>query len=750
MFKKILLLVIMSMALFGKVSACSWYDADLEYYNLFSQDIMNDPRYRPFLVTLESRYYPHDILRNGNIQEWQEYLGLSYDDTRYLVFDASRDDLRNLTKGKPASDRNLAFATPEFVTKHKQALLYLAYAKYLEPYMHICPSEEENENEYYWDYEDSYEHHAGELEYEKVKTVLTKSYAAETDKELKLRYAYQMVRLAHYTRRYKEAVQLFDTYVRPLGLTTEMYYYALSQKAGALRGQKKMEQANRIFVNVFANSADLKTAAYTSMTLGWDNEISFADFLDGAANDEERNEIYLLMGYRGFNNPTNEIEKIVANNPDAIQAKVLMVRAINLIERELLPTYDGDPYCEKGVYPEIDEQRSEELRPFMKQTIKVCDQQCTAAKDKNFWNLASSYLHFLQKDFDKATSALNAVHSNDELYMATVDKLTAYIDICRQSKFTADVENELYAKYEDLMTGGGDIPAPFADPFIMKVIANRYFRQSDKAKAFLVLHNITDIETNLKESLLDEIKNFLDKKGKNDYEKYLASSSTYGVNDYDKYLAYVKGVVKLTNGDLKEAKPLFKKQGRLTVSKRIFGNNIRVWYSGEEDEIMRDDYIAEFAFIKNKMSELDVTEALLKLQEIADEDSDKGAKANYLMGNFFYNVSLTGYYRHYLRFDNNNAYNWEKFSFYSGLYQNTLPLAAKYFNAAYARATDEELVAHILFGKAKVAQQDNEREGHTIFNSVDKDLYRTFGKYSQTNFYKDVFTNCTYYSDFSN
>ena len=69
MFKKILLLVIMSMALFGKVSACSWYDADLEYYNLFSQDIMNDPRYRPFLVTLESRYYPHDILRNGNIQE---------------------------------------------------------------------------------------------------------------------------------------------------------------------------------------------------------------------------------------------------------------------------------------------------------------------------------------------------------------------------------------------------------------------------------------------------------------------------------------------------------------------------------------------------------------------------------------------------------------------------------------------------------------------------------------------------------
>ena len=72
---------------------------------------MNDPRYRPFLVTLESRYYPHDILRNGNIQEWQEYLGLSYDDTRYLVFDATRDDLRNLTKGKPASDRNLAFAT---------------------------------------------------------------------------------------------------------------------------------------------------------------------------------------------------------------------------------------------------------------------------------------------------------------------------------------------------------------------------------------------------------------------------------------------------------------------------------------------------------------------------------------------------------------------------------------------------------------------------------------------------------------
>ena len=311
--KKIFLIVVLLSCFVGPTNACGWDEADDYFYNLFSQDIMNDPQYRPFLLTLNTRYYEHQELRNGNIEEWQNYLGISYENTRYLVFESKREDLQNLTKGKPVSDPKLSFATSEFVQKHKQALLYLAYSKYLEPYMRIIPGDDNEIS--YWDFSDGYEHNAGDLDYDKVKNVLTKSWNIETDNELKLRYGYQLVRLAHYTRRYEEAIQLFDTYVKPLNMQTELYYYALSQKAGALRGLGELEQANREFVRVFANSIDLKTMAYTSMTMGWDNEISFGDFVAGADDDKERKQIYLLMGYSNFNNPVNEIEKIVPSIP---------------------------------------------------------------------------------------------------------------------------------------------------------------------------------------------------------------------------------------------------------------------------------------------------------------------------------------------------------------------------------------------------------------------------------------------------
>ena len=755
MFKKLFLIALMFTACFGKATACGWDEADDYFFNLFSQEIMNDPRYKPFLLTYD-RYYTNEILRNGNIEEWQRYLGLSYEDTRYLVFESKREDLQSLTKGKTVSDPKLSFATKDFAMKHKQALLYLAYSKYLEPYMRIIPGED-NELDY-WDFSDDYEHHAGDLDYDKVKTVLTNSWNAESDAELKLRYGYQLVRLAHYTRRFEEAVQLFDTYVQPLNLHTEMYYYALCQKAGALRGLKKTEQVNREFVRVFANSTDLKTQAYTSMTLGWDNEISFPDFVAGAADDNERNEIYFLMGYSNFNNPVNEIEKIIANNPDAIQAKVLMVRAINMLERSLLTAYPSDDVkADDRRYPVISKDSEEMLRPFLKQTMALSDKQCGKATEKNFWNLTSSYLHFLNKDFDKASSALAKVNSKDELYMTMVRNLTAYIDICKQPYLDADVENALFAKYEDMITKGYELYEnqyvfnSVYPTFVERVLANRYTLQDDFAKSFLVINHLTEIEYNPQEELLDEIQAFLNKKNKTSMERYLAERGTLELEDPNRYIAYVKGVLKLSEGNLKAAKPLFDQQTRLQVSKRIFGHNIRVWYSGEERTIMRADYLDEFSFIHDNMNEAEVTDALMQLQKIGEKnDGNVSAKAYYLMANFFYNVSVTGYYRHYLRFDNNNAYNYDKFSIYGETYMNTSYLSERYLEKAKKLAADQELKAHIVFAQAKNAQQDLEREGNWYLKSVSDPLWNEFERYKQTDYYNTVYSNCVYYSDYRN
>ncbi len=748
--KKLLLVAVMLTALWGKSFACGWDEGDWYYYNLFNQEIMSDERYRPFLLIYGSRYYTNDTLRNGNVEEWRQYLGLSYDETKYLVFKASRSDLQNLSKGKRAVDDNLSFVSAEFMKNHKQALLYLAYAKYLEPYMRIIPGEDVD---YYWDLPE-YEFNAGDLDYEKVKTVLTKSWNAESDNELKLRYGYQLVRLAHYTRRYQEAVQLFEQYVEPLKMRTEMYYYALAQKAGALRGLGETVKANRDFIHVFANSYDLKTMAYSSLTMGWDNEINFADFVAGATDNNERNDIFFMMGYSDFNNPVNEIEKIVVTDPDAIQAKVLMVRAINMLERRMLLSYvpwgEGD---DRSRYPYLG-QEDTEGRAFFNQALRVSDVQRDKASDKNFWNLASSYLHFLNKDFELANNCLGNVKSTDADYMAMVKNLTAYIDICRQPKIDANTERYLFDNYANMIKGEESYSLNMADnSFIGMVLSNRYGLQGEKAKSFLMLRHVKAIEDNPDESLLDDIQSFLNKKKKTQLEEYIAATSTTEMANTNNYLAYVKGVLRLTEGDFKTAKGLFEKQTRLKMSRRIFGHNIDVYYSGDEKDMMLDDYIADFPFIRDYMTEVEVTDALMQLDKIGKkEKGDESAKANYLIANFFYNVSRTGYYRQYLRFDNDNGFSYWKYGPDANVYKNTLDLSSAYLEKAKKSAADRELMAHIIFAQAKNAQQLMEQ--NTSYWSyqmvVPHEQLNELDQYAGTSYQKTVLSNCVYYRDYHN
>lgn len=749
--KKLLLVAVMLTAFWGKSFACGWDDGDWYYYNLFSQEIMNDARYRPFLLKYDTKYYCNDTLRNGNIEEWQKYLGLSYEDTKYLVFQSSRDDLQKLTKGNSASDRKLSFATPEFVKKHKQALLYLAYTKYLEPYMRIIP--DPNSEVYNWYWEEAYEHNAGDLDYNKVKTVLTKSWNAESDDELKLRYGYQLVRLAHYTRRYKEAVQLFDQYVKPLNMRTEMYYYALSQKAGALRGMGDIEKANREFIHVFTNSSDLKTVAYSSMTFGVENDINFADFVAGAADDDERNDIYFMMGYSDFNNPVNEIEKIVANDPNAVQAKVLMVRTVNLVERALLSS-SLQAEDNEAIYPSWKSGQSETMA-FFNQAMRLSDKQRANSSDKNFWNLISSYLHFLNQDFDRASLCLANVKSNDELYMTMVKNLTAYIDVCRKPVIDADAERDIMANYFNMINGRGE--TSFNNtyyPFLHLVLANRYARQDEKAKSYLVLNHMTEMENNPDEDLLNEVESFLNKRKKTPLEEYIVEKATVNVPNPNNYIAYFKGVLRLTEGNFKDAKKQFDKQTRLVVSKLIFGHNIKVHYSGYENVVMRDDYLSEFPFLRDNMTELDVTDALMQLQKIGDKKGDEAAKANYLIANFYYNVSVTGYYRHYLRFDNNNGFCYDKYGSYGDEpYKNTLQLSSNYLEKAMKTASDNELKAHIVFAQAKNAQQEMEASAVSAWELtrvVPQDQLYILDQFKGTVYQKDVYSNCLYYSHYHN
>ncbi|ROI02091.1 hypothetical protein EGI16_14480 [Chryseobacterium sp. G0240] len=335
--KYILSLAVVSL-FYTKSDACAWSDPDYEYFNLFTQSIIRDKSYLPFLHSYSTRFYTGykaALVPDDNVETWKKFFNnqLSYTETENLVYKVSMNDLNALKNGTPANPLLQKLGTG-FYQKYKEGIDYLIEAKYLEPYMSI--NFVESENSFYYD-RDANRKNATALDYNKTISALTSLYNAARNPEIKQRYGYQLVRLNHYTRNYDSAVQAFKTYVEPIKLKGTVYFMALDQLAGAQRGLSMNNDANWNFFQVFMNSKDRKESAFVSMKLS--DTASFSNILKRANTNEEKNTAYFLLGYEDFNNPIPIMEKMYDINPDSEILKVMAVRSINELERSYLPIY---------------------------------------------------------------------------------------------------------------------------------------------------------------------------------------------------------------------------------------------------------------------------------------------------------------------------------------------------------------------------------------------------------------------------
>lgn len=714
--KKSIFLVVFSF-LWQPSFSCAWWEPDYEYYNLFVQTNINSPVYFPFLLTESSQFYyadPAPNIPNENIEDWQRYFKIQYNQAEYLVFNASRETIQELAKGKAVSDRNLSFADSDFRTKYKQALLYLAYAKYLEPYM-AYNRDGDAEDNYYWDFQP--EKTVGDLDYAKVIDVLTKSWNAETDKDLKLRYGYQLVRFAHYSRKFQEAINYFNQYVESLNYKTIMYYYAVDQKGGAERALGNYMQANYDFFQFFSHTKNKKSTAYTSMKITQD--LDFQTMLKKPMTDDEKFDLYLLMGYHSFNNPLAEMKKIVAISPDAVQAKVLMARAVNQLERSLLPVYYSCPYDDEtyqlidGCFDRLKDKRlpvitDSKIQSQLNTAIQASLSQTKTAKDKDFWNLTTAYLYFLTKDFQNAQTFLNKIDTKNSAFGEQKELFTMLIEIASQPVIDGKFEKLMMSKYKNFFvkeqknTSQDDEywynAGNTSKDFVFDILANRYHLQNDDAKSFLLQNNVTAFEFNPDLNLFNEVEKFYYKKDKNEFELYLLKKINDGfivdnklknqvAYNFESWAANFKGTMALTKGDFQTALSNFKNvdpkfslrggingyddnwnpihkesvyNGFSNISENVFGFNKIECFECPEKMVMQTDFLKDFPIIKKKMNKTELTEALIELNSVAGQNGEMAAKANYLMANFFFNTTTLGYFRELLTFDINNS-NGEKF-----------------------------------------------------------------------------------------
>ncbi|BEV05602.1 hypothetical protein [Chryseobacterium gambrini] len=391
---------------YSKTEACAWSDPDYEYFNLFTQSIIKDKSYLPFLHSYSTRFYTdfkQSQIPNENVDAWKKFFNnqLTFAETDYLVNKMNINDL-NALKNSSTNNQLLTKLGSGFYSKYKEAIDYLIEAKYLEPYMKINYVESPD-SFYYRESESS--QNATNLDYNKTITALTSLYNAAKNPEIKQRYGYQLVRFNHYTRNYEAAIEAFKTYVETIKSRGAIYFMALDQLAGAQRGLDLKSDANWNFFQVFMNSKSRKESAFVSMKLS--DTASFNNIMKRAGTNEEKNMAYFLLGYEDFNNPIPIMEKMFEIDPDSEILKVMAVRSINELERNYLPIY----------YYTNNNEKSEVKVSADKTPDQPKTEVAEAPKEEkiSFWQ---KIVRFFKKLFgvkDKTSAEMKADQSDDEL-----------------------------------------------------------------------------------------------------------------------------------------------------------------------------------------------------------------------------------------------------------------------------------------------------------------------------------------------
>ncbi|MBQ0028928.1 MAG: hypothetical protein KBT32_00650 [Bacteroidales bacterium] len=763
--KKIALYFLLLLALpFQKAKACGDpFDYHEIYFALFPQELTQTNDLSEFLLTYRDVYTPimdDDSVHtryNANIKEWSAFMKISNEQAYYLVMKASREAVDSLLNYHSCPDPKLKFANEKFCKSNHNALIYISYAKYLEPYMG-------NEFTSVWSYDYESSSSIYDLDYKRTLQTLIQLYNNQNDKFLKLRYGYQMVRLAHYTGYCKEAIAYFYKYVEPLKLKTEIYYYALCQKAGAARnyclhddgGECEEDVSNgdievflkpantnytADFLTVFEKSHDMKFIAYTSLQ----STGSLEGLFENASSLSVKNRIslYFLLGYQRFADPVNEMEKIVALDPNAETALVLMARYINGLERNIHEEEKLNDFT-KCIASSRLSNENEQLKSCNR-AIAIAERMVQQSKHKDFWRFAAATLNAFAENYDAATEQLRRVNNKDQMYVEAKAFLSLYIDIMKEDNMTKSVADSLYKVQKALFPNvgffcHGDIGNYYLYRksffLIQRFWSAKFAEAGDTTTAFLVNNTNSMQQSANNIDLWNKIVDFKKQTVHNGFEKWLLKESG---NLSLEELNQKRAMIHMFKGNFEDAYKLVSPNVYVKW-KCAFCSNIRGfnYNDPEEKNDFQYDYIKELlGNVKlDSMPVKDYIGLLMKLDQLRKRKNSASPKAAFLLGNFYYNLREDeGYYR---------------WSGCLGFCSYDLASSANHFyKSGLDMNPDKELKARLLFALAK-----NNNEGDSFYNSYTRSepifYYKELKKSNNTDYYKTIVSKCKYFELYVN
>lgn len=674
-----------------------------------------------------------------NVREWrQRYCETpTYEDIFYVVYQAPKSELEELAFQLEAEAPMNTYIRQNSFTRYLfrhgciETIDYLIFAKDCQAYL-----EQANP----WNEKPLYQGQANDL-MERGR----RQFFATTSDYIRLRYAFQIVRLAHYTRQFEKVLQLYDYYRPKIDNDPSIIeYWLLGHRAGALQALGRRAEAAYDYARIFLHCPSRRESALQSFQLQSDEEWRACYLL--CRNDNERATLYALRAFQRNSRALEEMQAIYQLNPRSEYLEVLLAQELRKMEQQVLGQ-EWNPQRERN------RQRFKVPQPGIPEyLIALQDFVTTSYREKQvahpeLWLLAQGYLEMLRGDYYAALATFQ--RTQDQLGNPALGEqlqifaLAARIGIIRT--LNADTEADLASIMLDERIFQNH---PGFPKFLQDKLAWLYHRYQQPGKEFLLRHPMAALRANPQEALLDDLISLMRRPKLTRMEIALWRRQAESPSADD--LVALKATMYLDQHRLEDALKEFKKIGRTS------------WDNYQQFdpfvERLNDCINCPIRDTAELLNRGEIMEKLQDLEYKAIANQQVGALYFYRIGLAYYNMS---YFGHAWPMMDNFRSGASLLRRKSASDPSVIPdtrfafgnrehfdcsKALAYFDLARRLALEPELAAKATFMAARCEQNayfwQRSARTYTYFT-----LLKT--QYANTQFYQRAIRECKYFAAFA-
>ncbi len=337
---------------------------------------------------------------------------------------------------------------------------------------------------------------------------------------LKLRYTYQMMRLAHYLKDYNVVIELYDELTPKLvKINSVINYWVLAHRAGALKSLGHRAEAAYLFAVVFQYSASKRQQAFISFDVRTEQE--WQDCLKLCRDNKERAAVYAIRAGSDKAHALDDMKSLYALDPKSDFLDMLLVRETLRLEKILL----GYDFRRQRYNTETLNASLNYLNRFLQFVHQVAEEKKTDLPA--LWKTTEGYLYLLAGDREQGINVLTKARkmTRDVALLQQIDAFAMVAQIGNINSTDDTIHDVLHGI--EISTPFKSNPPAFTNYFYERMGA-LYRRKGQTGAAFLSEFTLRDLQLNPQEEIIDSLIVLCNKLVKTEYERSLVVKNDTG------------------------------------------------------------------------------------------------------------------------------------------------------------------------------------------------------------------------------